>query len=294
MSNDDICDIRSVTKRFGERVIFSDVSLTVHRSEVVAIVGPSGAGKSTLIRCVNHLTPFERGTISVLEHELRGTEEPGPKVARSELRQLRTEVGMVFQTFNLFPHLTVLENVMLGPTEVLHLSKREANERARDLLDTMNLTKRADTYPRRMSGGEQQRVAICRALAMEPKMMLFDEPTSMLDPELVGEVLDAIQRLVEGGMTTMLVTHEMQFAREVADKVAVMADGQLVEVGPAEQVLTAPKSDRARSFLDRVLRHGATGPGTGAGTGAGGPGGPGPGGPGPGRGAEPIGSGEAG
>lgn len=256
MSNDVICDIRSITKRFGDTVVFSDVDLTVHRSEVVAIVGPSGAGKSTMIRCVNHLTPFERGTISVLGRELRGTEEPGPKVSRAELRQLRTEVGMVFQTFNLFPHLTVLENVTLGPVEVLHLSKRQAEERARGLLDTMNLTHRADAYPRRMSGGEQQRAAICRALAMEPKMMLFDEPTSMLDPELVGEVLDAIQRLVEGGMTTMLVTHEMQFAREVADTVVVMADGQLVEKGPADQVLTSPKSERAQAFLDRVLRHG--------------------------------------
>lgn len=255
MSNDVVADIRSVTKRFGDRVIFSDVSLQVRHSEVVAIVGPSGAGKSTLIRCVNHLTPFERGVVSVLGHELRGTEELGPQPSRADLRQLRTEVGMVFQTFNLFPHLSVLDNIIMAPVRVLGVSKREATDRARQLLDTMGLSARADAYPRRMSGGEQQRVAICRALAMGPKMMLFDEPTSMLDPELVGDVLDAIQQLVDDGMTTVLVTHEMAFARDVADTVVVMADGAIVEQGPAHEVLTSPTTERARSFLDRVLHH---------------------------------------
>ena len=255
MSNDVICDIRSITKRFGERVIFSDVSLTVRRSEVVAIVGPSGAGKSTMIRCVNHLTPFERGAISVLGHELNGTEEEGPKPSRSELRQLRTEVGMVFQTFNLFPHLSVLDNVSLAPVRVLGLSKDEARARARKLLDDVGLSHRVDAYPKRLSGGEQQRVAICRALAMRPNVMLFDEPTSMLDPELVGEVLQTIQRLAGEGMTMILVTHEMMFAKEVADTVVIMADNAIAEMGPAKQVLENPQTERARNFLARVLRN---------------------------------------
>lgn len=260
MSSDVTVDISHVTKRFGHRTIFEDVSLQVHRGEVVAIIGPSGAGKSTLIRCVNALTPFERGAITVLGHQLHGTDERRGRARREVLKEIRTHTGMVFQTFNLFPHLTVVENITLAPVRVLGLSKSEAERRARDLLASMGLTARADAYPKRMSGGEQQRVAICRALAMQPALMLFDEPTSMLDPELVGDVLDAIRQLAGQGLTMVLVTHEMLFAREVADTVAVMADGSLVEVGDARQVLTAPRSPRVRTFLNRVLQHTAGGP----------------------------------
>lgn len=263
MSNDDVAettaevvvDIRGVEKRFGDHVVFSGVDLSVHKSEVVAIVGPSGTGKSTLIRCINHLNTFERGTISVLGHEVHGTDEPGhPRPSRRTLQEIRAEVGMVFQTFNLFPHLSVLDNVTLAPIRVLGLSKDEARARARKLLDDVGLSHRVDAFPKRLSGGEQQRVAICRALAMRPNVMLFDEPTSMLDPELVGEVLQTIQRLAREGMTMLLVTHEMAFARDVADTAVVMADGRIAEMGPAKEVLTSPQSERAKTFLQRVLR----------------------------------------
>ncbi|MTD54267.1 amino acid ABC transporter ATP-binding protein [Amycolatopsis pithecellobii] len=264
MSSDIAIDIRGVTKRFADRTIFHNLSLQVRSGEVVAIIGPSGTGKSTLIRCINQLTPFEAGSIHVLDHELTGSSRPSrvPISRRSAQRRLRAEVGMVFQTFNLFPHLTVLDNITLAPMRVLRLSPDQARARADALLDKVGLTARANAYPRRLSGGEQQRVAIARALAMEPKIMLFDEPTSMLDPELVGEVLDTIGSLAHTGMTIMLVTHEIEFAREVADTVAVMADGQLAEIGPAAQVLTSPRSERSRSFLSRVLRYHSAGAGT--------------------------------
>lgn len=255
MSNDVTVEVSHLTKRFGDRTIFEDVSLEVHRGEVVAIIGPSGAGKSTLIRCINALTPFEHGTITVLGHELHGTQEGRGRARRDVLKEIRTRAGMVFQTFNLFPHLSVVENITLAPIRVLGLSKREAERRAHELLASVGLTARAGAYPKRMSGGEQQRVAICRALAMQPSLMLFDEPTSMLDPELVGDVLDVIRQLADQGMTMVLVTHEMQFAREVADTVAVMADGCLCEVGDARQVLTSPRSSRVQAFLTRVLQH---------------------------------------
>lgn len=253
MSSDVVVDIDSITKRFGDRTVFSGVSLQVHSSEVVAIVGPSGAGKSTLIRCINHLTAFEHGTITVLGHRIAGTEDTKDRPSKEVLRDIRTQAGMVFQTFNLFPHLSVIENVTLAPMGVLGLPKSAALERANGLLQMLGLSHRATAHPRRLSGGEQQRAAICRALAMEPKIMLFDEPTSMLDPELVGEVLEAIQRLAQQGMTMVLVTHEMNFARSVADTVVVMADGGIVESGPAREVLTRPKTDRCRTFLNRVL-----------------------------------------
>lgn len=256
MSSDVTIDISSVTKRYGDRAIFDDASLQVHRGEVVAIVGPSGAGKSTLIRCVNLLTPFERGTIDVNGHILRGTEEADWKrPSRKTLHEVRKDAGMVFQSFNLFPHLSVRDNITLAPRNILGTSKADAERKAGELLEMVGLLKRADAHPNSLSGGEQQRAAICRALAMEPKVMLFDEPTSALDPELVGDVLDAIKRLVEQGMTTVLVTHEIEFAREVADTVVVMADARIIETGPAEQVLTRPQSERAQAFLRRVLRY---------------------------------------
>lgn len=256
MSPEVVIDISSVTKRFGDRTIFSDVSFQVRRGEVVAIIGPSGTGKSTLIRCINQVTPFEGGRIDVLGHTLHGTEEPGkPKPSRKTLHDIRKDVGMVFQSFNLFPHLSVRDNITLAPRKVLGLSASEADARAVQLLETVGLSHRIDALPKNMSGGEQQRAAICRALAMGPKVMLFDEPTSALDPELVGDVLDSIKRLVTEGMTTILVTHEIEFAREVADTIIVMADGRIAEMGPAEQVLSRPQSERAQAFLRRVLRY---------------------------------------
>lgn len=253
MSNDIVVDVQGLTKRFGDRTIFKDISLKVRKSEVVAVIGPSGVGKSTFIRCINYLHPFDEGTIQVLGHEIHGTLS-GPPPSKAVLRDIRTHVGMVFQTFNLFQHLTVLDNIVLGPTEVKKVPRDRAVARAMELLAMMGLTERAGMFPRRLSGGEQQRVAICRALAMEPRIMLFDEPTSMLDPELVGEVLEAIRRLAVQGMTMILVTHEMSFAKDVADTVVVMAENTIAEMGPAREVLEAPKTKRAQAFLTRVLR----------------------------------------
>lgn len=252
MSSSIAVDIKGLTKRFGDRVIFRDISLQVHRSEVVAVIGPSGVGKSTFIRCINYLHPFDEGRIEVLGHEILGSRQ-GPPPSRQELREIRTRVGMVFQTFNVFQHLTVLDNITIAPVEVKGIPREEARQRAMELLRRMGLAERASVYPRRLSGGEAQRVAICRALAMDPELMLFDEPTSMLDPELVGDVLAAIKELATQGMTMILVTHEMQFAREVADTVAVMSDEAIVEIGPAREVLENPQTERARTFLDRVL-----------------------------------------
>jgi polar amino acid transport system ATP-binding protein len=253
VSSDVIVDVKGVTKCFGHRTIFSNVSMQVHMSEVVAVIGPSGAGKSTLVRCINQLTSFEHGTITVLGRRVDGTQDGKGSPSKATLRELRMQCGMVFQTFNLFPHLSVTENIALAPRRVLKVPRSEAQARAERLLAMLGLSHRANAYPARLSGGEQQRVAICRALAMEPKVMLFDEPTSMLDPELVGEVLQAIQRLAQRGMTMVLVTHEMGFARDIADTVVVMADGCVVESGSAREVLTQPRTDRTRQFLNRIL-----------------------------------------
>ncbi|MCF8565246.1 amino acid ABC transporter ATP-binding protein [Alicyclobacillus tolerans] len=253
MSNEVVVSVKNLTKRFGKQVVFENVSLDVKKSEVVAIVGPSGAGKSTFIRCINRLHPFDEGTLHVLNHQLSAGPALPPKPV---LNDIRTRVGMVFQTFNLFPHLTVLDNIILAPMEVKKVPRKQAVEHAMELLDMVGLANQAKMYPKRLSGGMQQRVAIARALAMEPEIMLFDEPTSMLDPELVGEVLEAIQRLAKRGMTMILVTHEMMFAKEVADTVVIMADHTIVEKGPARKVLEAPQSQRARLFLKRVLNRG--------------------------------------
>lgn len=250
MSSEVVVSVKNLTKRFGQQVVFKNVSLDVRRNEVVAIVGPSGAGKSTFIRCINRLHPFNEGTLRVLDHQLRAGETFPP---RPVLGDIRTRVGMVFQTFNLFPHLSVLDNVTLAPMEVKKIPRKQAVEQAEQLLAMVGMLDQANKYPKRLSGGQQQRVAIARALAMDPEIMLFDEPTSMLDPELVGEVLQAIQRLAKQGMTMILVTHEMQFAKEVANTVAIMADNTIIEKGPARKVLEAPKTERARVFLKRVL-----------------------------------------
>lgn len=250
MSNDVVIRADRLSKRFGTLTVFEDVSIEVKKREVVAIIGPSGAGKSTFIRCINYLHTFNQGTLEILGHTIVGGHNHPSK---DVLQDIRTRVGMVFQTFNLFPHLNVIENITLAPVEVKKMPRAQANARAMELLEMVGLPHKAEMYPKRLSGGEQQRVAICRALAMEPEVMLFDEPTSMLDPELVGEVLAAIRRLAKEGMTMVLVTHEMQFAKEVADTVVIMADHGVVEKGPAREVLESPRTERAQSFLHRVL-----------------------------------------
>ncbi len=231
------------------------IDLEVAAGEVVCLIGPSGSGKSTLLRCVNHLEKVEAGTVRV-GGDLIGYRRHGD--ALHELRpghvaRQRAGIGMVFQNFNLFPHFTVLQNIVEAPVAVRRLSRADAAERARRLVARVGLAGREDAYPRQLSGGQQQRIAIARALAMEPAVMLFDEPTSALDPELVGEVLGVMRDLAESGMTMVVVTHEMGFAREAADRVVFLDEGRVVESGPPAEVLTAPRHERTRAFLDRVL-----------------------------------------
>jgi glutamate transport system ATP-binding protein len=236
-----------VDKWFGQLHVLQDINLTVHRGEVVVVIGPSGSGKSTLCRAINRLETIDNGTIT-----LDG--QPLPQEGKA-LANLRAEVGMVFQSFNLFAHKTILENVTLGPIKVRRKSKAEAEARAKELLDRVGIGHQADKYPAQLSGGQQQRVAIARALAMDPKVMLFDEPTSALDPEMIKEVLDVMVDLAERGMTMVVVTHEMGFARTAADRVLFMADGQIVEENTPEQFFTHPQSDRAKDFLGKILKH---------------------------------------
>ncbi|GEP33929.1 arginine ABC transporter ATP-binding protein [Nocardioides szechwanensis] len=236
-----------VDKWFGELHVLQDINLTVHRGEVVVVIGPSGSGKSTLCRAINRLETIDKGTIT-----LDG--EPLPQEGKA-LAKHRAEVGMVFQSFNLFAHKTILENVTLGPIKVRKKSKAEAEARANELLDRVGIGHQASKYPAQLSGGQQQRVAIARALAMDPKVMLFDEPTSALDPEMIKEVLDVMVDLAKQGMTMVVVTHEMGFARTAADRVLFMADGQVVEENTPEQFFTNPTSDRAKDFLGKILKH---------------------------------------
>jgi len=238
--------IQGLEKRFGKLHVLKGIDLHVRPGEVVCVIGPSGSGKSTLLRCVNHLEEPTAGTIMVAG-------EPVPKGGKA-LDRMREELGMVFQRFNLFPHMTVLRNITLAPMKVKGMPAAEAERLARELLNKVGLADKADAYPAHLSGGQQQRVAIARALAMQPKAMLFDEPTSALDPELVGEVLAVMKQLAEEGMTMMVVTHEMSFAREVADRVIFMDDGRIIEEGPPEQIFTAPREERTRAFLKKVLQ----------------------------------------
>ena len=244
-----------VSKSFGSNHVLRGISLEVPRGEVLCLVGPSGSGKSTFLRCINHLERVDAGRLAV-DGTLVGYEERGgklyelrPKVAAKQ----RSDIGMVFQKFNLFPHMTALENIIEAPTLVRGLSKAKAVARGKELLDRVGLANKAGSYPAHLSGGQQQRVAIARALAMDPKLMLFDEPTSALDPELVGEVLDVMKGLAESGMTMIVVTHEMGFAREVADSVVFMDDGVVVEAGRPDDVLTNPQHARTKAFLSKVL-----------------------------------------
>ena len=240
-------EFANVDKHFGPLHVLRDVSLSIRRSEVVVICGPSGSGKSTLIRCVNKLEPFESGTIRVLGQDLRD-----PKLS---LTKLRSRVGIVFQSFSLYPHMTALANIMLAPMKAGGLTRKEASERALALLRRVGIPQKADAYPAQLSGGQQQRVAIARALAMHPDIMLFDEPTSALDPEMIKEVLDVMTTLSGDGMTMLVVTHEMGFARRVADRVVFMTDGAIVESGPPDEFFSNPRSDRTKAFLANILTH---------------------------------------
>jgi glutamate transport system ATP-binding protein len=240
-------EVRGLHKRFGGHTALRDVDLDVAQGEVVVVIGPSGSGKSTLCRCLNRLESPDAG-------EIRVDGEPLPAEGRA-LARLRADVGMVFQSFNLFHHKTVLENLTLAPTRVRGLSRTDAEARARELLDRVGIGEQAGKFPAQLSGGQQQRAAIARALAMRPKAMLFDEPTSALDPEMVGEVLEVMTGLARDGMTMVVVTHEMGFARRVADRVVFMAEGEVVETGPPAAFFDSPASDRARDFLAKVLNH---------------------------------------
>ena len=243
-------EIRNVYKSFGSTDVLKDVSLTVQPSRTTVVIGPSGSGKSTLLRCCNVLETADRGEIRI---NGRSIIKDGTPLPDRELNAVRAETGMVFQSFNLFPHMTTVENVMRAPVVVRRMPKAEAHDLAMELLRKVGLGDKADVYPSTLSGGQKQRAAIARALAMKPKVMLFDEPTSALDPELVGEVLQVMKTLAEEGMTMMVVTHEMGFAREVADTVVVMADGRIVEAGPPDQIFTNPTQERTRGFLRALV-----------------------------------------
>src|SRR4051812_16967489 len=239
--------LSGVNKWFGELHVLQDIDLEIARGEVVVVIGPSGSGKSTLCRTINRLEAIEKGEITIDGERLP---EEGKQLAR-----LRSDVGMVFQSFNLFAHKTILENVTLGPIKVRGKSKSEAEKRGRELLERVGVAEQADKYPAQLSGGQQQRVAIARALAMDPKAMLFDEPTSALDPEMISEVLEVMVDLAKRGMTMIVVTHEMGFARTAADRVVFMSDGAIVEENTPEEFFTNPKSGRAKDFLGKILKH---------------------------------------
>jgi polar amino acid transport system ATP-binding protein len=246
---------RGVRKRFGGQEVLGGIDLEVAPREVLAIIGPSGSGKSTFLRCINHLERIDGGELRI-DGELVGYREHGGRLhelRESEVAKRRAGIGMVFQRFNLFPHMTALDNVAAAPVVVRRESRASARDHARRLLDRVGLADKAGAYPSQLSGGQQQRVAIARALAMRPKLMLFDEPTSALDPELVGEVLDVMRQLADDGMTMLVVTHEMGFAREVADSLVFMDSGVIVEAGEPTAVLTQPRHERTREFLRRLL-----------------------------------------
>jgi ABC-type polar amino acid transport system ATPase subunit len=250
-----ILEFDRVSKSYGHLAVLRDVSLAIRKGDVVCIIGPSGAGKSTLLRCVNHLEPVDSGTIIFEGRPVYRYMREGRMVNDPERRieEVRAQIGMVFQSFNLFPHLTALGNIVEAPIHVLREAPDAALARGRALLGKVGLSEKANSYPHQLSGGQQQRVAIARALAMNPKLMLFDEATSALDPELVGEVLRVMRQLAADGMTMLVVTHEMDFARDVADRVVFMADGAIVEEGMPEHIFSAPENARTRQFLQNIL-----------------------------------------
>jgi ABC-type polar amino acid transport system ATPase subunit len=236
---------QGIHKRFGDLEVLKGIDAEVDEREVVCLIGPSGSGKSTLLRCMNALEKFDEGHLTICGHDLTGS--------KTSLNAVRRDVGMVFQSFNVFPHMSVMDNLMLAPRKVLQVGKAEARARAMALLEKVGLVDKADVYPTKLSGGQQQRVAIARALAMQPKVMLFDEPTSALDPETVGEVLGVMKNLADEGMTMMVVTHEMGFAREVADRVLFMDGGVVVEQGEPKQLFESPQHQRTQAFLSKIL-----------------------------------------
>jgi len=236
---------QGIHKRFGDLEVLKGIDAEVDEREVVCLIGPSGSGKSTLLRCMNALEKFDEGRLTICGHDLTGS--------KTSLNAVRRDVGMVFQSFNVFPHMSVMDNLMLAPRKVLQVGKAEARARAMALLEKVGLVDKAGVYPTKLSGGQQQRVAIARALAMQPKVMLFDEPTSALDPETVGEVLGVMKNLADEGMTMMVVTHEMGFAREVADRVLFMDGGVVVEQGEPKQLFESPQHQRTQAFLSKIL-----------------------------------------
>jgi polar amino acid transport system ATP-binding protein len=251
-----------IWKKRGSNIVLKGVDLQARKGEVICLLGPSGAGKSTLLRCINAIEFADRGMVYVDDVPIGCRAKNGVHVrlSEAEVSRQRADIGMVFQNFNLFPHMSVLQNIIAAPMQVRGESKSVATERAHDLLRKVGLAEKAIAYPRHLSGGQQQRIAIARALAMQPKLMLFDEPTSALDPHLTDEVLDVIKGLAATGMTMIIVTHEVQFARDVADTVAVMGDGVIIESGPAREVLTRPRDRRTRTFLARSLQEDAQAP----------------------------------
>jgi ABC-type polar amino acid transport system ATPase subunit len=247
VQNGQLLQLRDVRKTFGANVVLDGIDLGLRRGEAVVVAGPSGSGKSTMLRCINGLEPIDSG-------EIRFGEVSIPDAGKG-IYELRADIGMVFQQFNLFPHKTVAKNITLAPVEVRGLSSSEARERAVELLERVGIPEKADQYPADLSGGQQQRVAIARALAMDPKLMLFDEPTSALDPEMIREVLDVMRDLARDGMTMIVVTHEMGFAREVCDRIAFIDEGRILEDAPPEDFFKRTTSDRAKEFVDKILHH---------------------------------------
>jgi len=242
-----LVELRDVRKSFGDNVVLDEIDLVIAPGEAIVIAGPSGSGKSTMLRCINGLEEVDSGSVRF------GGQAIDPRA--KSIGRIRADIGMVFQQFNLFPHKTVLENIMLAPVKVRGVEPAAAKARARELLDTVGIPEKADAAPADLSGGQQQRVAIARALAMDPKLMLFDEPTSALDPEMIREVLDVMRELARGGMTMVVVTHEMGFAREVCDRIVFIDDGRIVEQGPPAEFFAAAKSPRAREFVDKIIHH---------------------------------------
>ncbi|QEN09478.1 amino acid ABC transporter ATP-binding protein [Oceanispirochaeta crateris] len=242
--SENILTLVNIHKRFGDLEVLKGIDFSLKKGEKIVILGPSGSGKSTVLRCINRLESIEYGQVFFKNNEI---------TSQTKLTRLRMDIGMVFQRFNLFPHMTVLENIIEGPVHIKKMSKKEAIPLAEDLLKRVGLSDKRDVYPNKLSGGQQQRVAIARSLAMKPEILLFDEPTSALDPELVGEVLDVMKDLADDGMTMIVVTHEMQFARDVADRVIFMDEGLIVEQGTPDVIFTAPKHERTKTFLKRII-----------------------------------------
>jgi ABC-type polar amino acid transport system ATPase subunit len=242
-----LVELASVRKSFGDNLVLDGIDLRIDRGEAIVIAGPSGSGKSTMLRCINGLEPIDEGRITFDGHHL--------DVSDREIYGIRAQIGMVFQSFNLFPHMTVLENITLAPLHVKSTSKQEAEAAGRQLLERVGIPEKAGDYPADLSGGQQQRVAIARALAVNPKLMLFDEPTSALDPEMIREVLDVMRDLAREGMTMVVVTHEMGFAREVCDRIVFIDDGRIVEEGPPDEFFKHTKSERAKEFVDKIIHH---------------------------------------